>query len=244
MGVFVQSGRFGGAAFDPLDLSPSLWLDASDAASISSSAGAVSQWADLSTNGRHANQSSASAKPTTGTVTIGGVNALSFDGGDSLLTAPAQFVSASDGAFTAFAVVKFNTTSGTASIIDCDDEVVPRHNQMIRRDTTNVQSVRIQGGVVVDAAGTAVGTSAPYVLTARQAATTLETWVNGSSNGSSALTGTSATGTQALAVGFHNLDAGWQFLNGHIAEIILYPSALSPTDRAAVEAYLSAKWGV
>jgi hypothetical protein len=33
-------------------------------------------------------------------------------------------------------------------------------------------------------------------------------------------------------------------LNGDIAEIIMYDTALSDTDRAAVETYLLAKWGI
>jgi hypothetical protein len=34
-----------------------------------------------------------------------------------------------------------------------------------------------------------------------------------------------------------------EFFNGDIGEIIIYNSALSNTDRAAVEAYLTSKWG-
>jgi hypothetical protein len=45
--------------------------------------------------------------------------------------------------------------------------------------------------------------------------------------------------------------SGWVFLGGpyeaanaNIAEIIVYSSALSDTDRAAVESYLTSKWGI
>jgi hypothetical protein len=34
------------------------------------------------------------------------------------------------------------------------------------------------------------------------------------------------------------------YLNGDIAEIIIYNSALSDTDRGLVESYLLAKWGI
>jgi hypothetical protein len=33
-------------------------------------------------------------------------------------------------------------------------------------------------------------------------------------------------------------------LNGDIAEILIYSTALADADRTAVEAYLNAKWGV
>jgi hypothetical protein len=77
----------GGAApaFQPDDLSGLLiWLDADDPASITSSSGAVSQWSDRSGNARHVTQTTAGAKPTTGTTTQNGRNVLAFDGGDWL----------------------------------------------------------------------------------------------------------------------------------------------------------------
>lgn len=62
-----------------------LWLDASDGSTITHSSGAVSQWDDKSGSGNNATQGTASAQPTTGSVTVKGRNALSFDGGDVLL---------------------------------------------------------------------------------------------------------------------------------------------------------------
>ena len=84
MSLLAASGAV--AAFDPLTLSPALWLDASDAASITSSGGAVSQWSDKSGNAHHATQSVAASKPTTGANTQNGLNVLTFDGVDDYLT--------------------------------------------------------------------------------------------------------------------------------------------------------------
>ncbi len=74
--------------FSPLDLSPALWLDASDATTITASSGAVSEWRDKSGNARHATQATAAAQPTTGTATLNGLNVIDFDGsGDVLASA-------------------------------------------------------------------------------------------------------------------------------------------------------------
>ena len=53
-----------------------LWQDASDTSTITASGGVVSQWRDKSGNGWHA--SPTGAGPITGSVTIGGLNALNF----------------------------------------------------------------------------------------------------------------------------------------------------------------------
>lgn len=82
------AGGAGGPPFSPSDIAGMVaWFDASDGASITSSAGAVSQWADKSGNARHLVQNTAGKKPLTGTRTINGLNVLDFDGvDDQLLT--------------------------------------------------------------------------------------------------------------------------------------------------------------
>lgn len=64
--------------FTPLSLGPAMWFDASDTATITSSAGLVSQWDDKSGNARHATQATSSLQPTTGSQTQNGLNVLSF----------------------------------------------------------------------------------------------------------------------------------------------------------------------
>ena len=73
-----------------------LWLDASDTASITHVAGAVSQWNDKSGNNNHALQSSAAAKPTTGTRTQNGLNVIDFDGSGDFID---LYVCCPDGRF-------------------------------------------------------------------------------------------------------------------------------------------------
>jgi hypothetical protein len=72
-GSMSPTGSLGGAAtapWTPDALSSSTlkaWYKADDAASITSSSGAVSQWNDKSGNGNHVVQATGTAKPTTGT---------------------------------------------------------------------------------------------------------------------------------------------------------------------------------
>jgi len=56
-----------------------LWLDASDAATITEASGSVSQWDDKSGNGNHATQGTGAYQPTTGVSTVNGLNVLEFD---------------------------------------------------------------------------------------------------------------------------------------------------------------------
>lgn len=64
------------AVFDPLSLSPLLWLDASDENTITESAGSVSQWDDKSGNDYHATQGVGASQPTTGATSVNGLNVI------------------------------------------------------------------------------------------------------------------------------------------------------------------------
>jgi hypothetical protein len=74
------------------------WWDASDAATITAVSGAVSVWADKSGNGRTLYQGTAANRPATGTRTIGGRNALDFDGSNDCLLSGDPAVVATNGA--------------------------------------------------------------------------------------------------------------------------------------------------
>lgn len=75
---FVSTPAGSWSNFQPLSLSPSLWFDASNASSITSSSGLVSQWNDLSGNGLHLTQATSANQPTTGVTTQNGLNVINF----------------------------------------------------------------------------------------------------------------------------------------------------------------------
>jgi hypothetical protein len=82
----VYRGGNSGVAFLPTDLSNLLlWLDASDASTITETLGAVSQWDDKSGNGNHVTQGTASLQPVSGSNTLNSLNVIDFDGSDALV---------------------------------------------------------------------------------------------------------------------------------------------------------------
>jgi len=74
----------GNRFFTPADIATELWLDASDAGTITESGGAVSQLDDKSGNARHATQGIGVDQPTTNASGINGKPSLSFFTGDEL----------------------------------------------------------------------------------------------------------------------------------------------------------------
>lgn len=75
--------------WSPVVINPLAWFDATDAATITHSSGAVSQWS--SKNGSsHMLQGTAARRPMTGTATINGLNTIAFDGTDDALKTAAN----------------------------------------------------------------------------------------------------------------------------------------------------------
>lgn len=221
--TFIQSGRFpapGGGGFDPLSLSPALWFDASDAATITSSGGAVSQWDDKSGNVRHMTQGTAGNKPTTGAATLNGLNVISF-GADDWLTGTAFTPPSS---VTILAVMRTSDASHVA--ISGTAGTQAAWVATISSSSTTVALALAIVSMRVDGAAATVGTRG-------QMYTAL--------NGTHQIT-EQATGMNVWPlVSLNTHQSAFQFV-GDFAELIICVTP-STTDRDACEAYLKAKWG-
>lgn len=249
--VLVNPYRFA-ATFDPLTL-PGLavWLDPSDAASITASGGAVSQVNDKSGNGRHFTQSSAGAKPATGAHTQNGLNVLDFDGGDWL-----DFDAGSDSLdiapWTMFAVLYDSSGGG--------------YRRVMNATTTAGAGTDYSGGQAIflfrnnSAALAAICDASATATTGAYSDTT---WFVGRSEHvqspsgavNVAVDGTAAASTGSGSPGnirylrLGNGDGGpstprsnegWI---GRMGEVILCNADLTAGEILAVEQYLAAKWG-
>lgn len=234
----------GESPWTPSSLNTLVWLDASDETSVTHSSNAVSQWSDKSGNNYHFTQSTATNNPTTNSSTIGGLNALDFDGSD--ITSQADYLQNTSVPF-----------SGTHSIF-----VV-----MLARsaDTDYTRVLENSNGFVF---GLGSGNT-DFMTIYRPAPTSawndldtntptqsvLNAGIYGVTNDNSTATpyvnGTAQNtknGNMTVNMtGGMNLGAwtgGDQAFDGLIGEIIITPNVLSSAYRQKVEGYLAHKWGL
>ena len=215
-----------------------LWLDASDASTITVSTG-VSVWADKSGNGRNATQATGGKQPAY-TNTLNGKNIVTFQGTDDTLQI------ANNAAF---------NTSAVTYIIIARQAAANNESLFYKASATS----GIDGFIFRYRAGTVIW---PYQKNDGNAATlsyasntntnaniysvTLDASAQAAHvNGTQVATATVATGysdTGPLWLGSRR-DIG-EFLNGDIAEVLFFSRALTPSERGRIEKALGRKWGI
>lgn len=217
----------------------SLWLDASDLSTITESTGSVSQWNDKSGNTNHATQSTGSAQPTTGSVTIGGLNTIRFTTDNFMDIPTLNFTNV-----TGFLVARQNSNSSSG-----DDS----GGVTLGNTSNNYQLLRysnISGNGRLSYYSNAIPEvfynfgadmiNVPLVVTNILDADTVYSEIR--SNGSTVVTGGYAGRTMSintLCKLFSNARPGLD-----IGEIILCDAVLSDDKINQVEAYLNNKWGI
>ena len=242
--------------FSPLSLSPALWL--------SDTGADASQWDDLSGNGRHATQVTAANRPSIETNVLNGRQVRRGNGSQFLTisSSTALFNEFHSGAATVFMVVRSGTTAnpnalygllsnsggstatrtGFALLFD-DRSSVPANNRAgfsVWRNNTEMVS-RDSDNLAANTWGILSGT----VDTAEA---NLSEKIQLRINGGSPHTSSGSFGNTAQTNASENLSvfafASSFYLVGDIAEILIFPTALSIADRENVENYLSQKWGI
>jgi len=104
------------ALWTPAEITTALWLDASDASTITLSATNVSQWNDKSGNGRHATQTTAARRPAYTTAGKNGLNVVTFQSANTHWMSLPNSTNPS-GANAVFVAAKPNNSSASAMII-------------------------------------------------------------------------------------------------------------------------------
>jgi hypothetical protein len=248
----------GKQTFSPLDLSPALWLDASDTATITASGGSVSQWNDKSGNGRNVTQGTAAAQPTTGTRTLNGLNVLNFDGGDGLVSANSFTEFRTNKAVTvAFVVITDRTNAANEGIVSADSGLYDFNTGfVVERSTTNLQyaiGAGSGGGVSAYSVRRVANTTTTAMLVVTDVSASANTTgmsVNAVAQSLTIIDGTMAT-SSFLSTGSaaHRIGIGFRpsygslHLDGAIAEVIVTASVLTAAQRSGLETYLRNKWG-
>jgi hypothetical protein len=247
LSLFLTMG--GSSAFSPSDISGlSLWLDASDAATLfQDSAGTtpaaadsdpVGRWADKSGAGRHHTQSADAKRPALRKAAQNARDALEFDGANDCFNAAVSFQALAAG--TAFFVVKIDQDPPATSAVsglcnygsdsnvhfpfDGDGVIYDNWGTTARKTTVNPATTLAQWNVY--AAASAAGAWA--------------NWLNGAQLFT---TGTNTVGWVAQPSCRLGANSAETFLlDGRIGEVVVYDSFLPAGNRQAVEAYLKAKW--
>lgn len=230
------SNGLGVLSFEPSqDAELFAWFDASDATTITDSAGEVISWASK-IGGVSADQPSAPQRPTTGTRTLGGLNALSF-GGTAHLYGPVTLPNTGqfalhmavdlDGANNAFAALV--SMDGASSDFQLDANSTTgfegRLNITGAGSTVNLSGGPFSGPMIVQIL---------FNLPANQA----EVFVNGVQR---ATTTMSAALDASQTIGILTNRSRNASVPGAVGEIVLSSSLTNRTD---VAAYLGAKWGI
>ena len=207
-----------------------LWLDAADLTTITQSGGAVSQWNDKSGNGNNAVQATSANQPISGTITQNGLNVLNLTGKTMTyptisLTTMTVFCVYRQLDFTSYrqplsvgAFAFFYAHGGTVGIgrLGATDEASADWSTY----GLNTSAYTIYGGTV-----------------SISGSTTTNLYFNGTNAASNTVN--SSGGVVRYEIGRSEL-----INSGYIAEIILYNTVLTATQRQSVESYLAQKWGL
>jgi hypothetical protein len=227
-----------------------LWLDASDASTVTLDTG-VSEWRDKSGTGQKFTQDTGGNQPAYLTNGIGGKPALGFTASSShfmrgtfshALTGITSLVVATMESATQNNGRMFSLTVAGASNADFAGT---GHLAPTKRSGTT-QAVACQHDGASRASVSIAGYSTPFIQCSHHDGTTLSNRVN---NGTAA-THTfgappwSATFTNMMLSTFNATATPSAFLTGKIAEVIVYGRDLTADERAAVHKYLGSKYGI
>lgn len=220
----VGTGGGGGGGSVP---NTNLWAYYEADNGVTQSGGAVSQWDDLSGNGRHLTQSTAGNKPTFSS------NTISFDGTSDYLSISASIAQQS----TIYLVLKLNSTSGPQLLFgDALNGYGAWDNSL-----SQFQAGDNAGSGLVNSGGTYSNTTTYYLVRFR---------FNGASslcqvNNTTAGTGTLGTGTIAspFAIGA-GIFSGSPYAYGAFTLKAVYIYQGGAGDDAGLKTYTTSKWGL
>lgn len=222
-----------------------LWLDGADPSptSMTFSAGTsnITVWRDKSGNGYNA---TATGSPVFLSNAINGVAAVRFNNGPYFL----GDISGMFETFTCFAVAVTDAVSTSPDQRLVSLSAVGRTDYQtassaialfIQTTTAAIQTYRN----LTNVASNAVSANVPFLAVSQYNGTNGFMFVNGRTG---TFSGTASTGTFNITrYGIGNAaNVTSEFWRGSIGEVLLYSTALSPTERQFVEGYLSKKWNI
>lgn len=220
------------------------WYDAAAAATLTLSGSTVTAWSDKSGAGMHVTQ--ASTGPTRGTATLAGTPVLTFGGSHRLRRAGTALMPA---AGTISVVMRVNTTAlptylGQPFSLTAGNQPAPadhwHHSPGLNNLFAGMPDQNQEWHPLRSQSTWGVLTTARKLVAGTASA---QQWFQGSSVLARSWSSSAwRMADQALCVGQRD-DGVVQFV-GDLAEIVVTNTWISDADRAALESYLRAKWGI
>ena len=250
VGMAVCSYSFGNlstATFDKFSFMTSvpqrsanlmMWLRSD--VGVTTSSGAVTNWADQSGNGYNATQTSGSARPTLTTNAVNGLPAITFNGSSQFLNLPAGFSNLSQGV-SFFFVMKPGTTMNYP--IDLGNG--GSSNDQAIYGTANYIYFYTYGTsyALVTSDSTGYTPNVYQVLEVVHDGTSSgKIYKNGTQTGTGTVYPLNTITRSTNRIGQYG--GGGYFYSGDIAEIIVMSKGASASERAGIESYFYSKYAV
>ena len=224
--------RGGNGLFLPTSISGlKLWLDASDASTITQSGGSVSQWNDKSGNANHATQATGANQPLTGTDTVNGKNAITFNGTSAFMMLTNAI---SSGNKTIFFVMRGDSTASTVTLIGSDAPSGTNTTGYLYLTQSGSANTEYYRGF---------SSLSTYKNGTLQAYTTRGGAFTGLYNDTANIV--TSVGVASISVFKYICGGAFSYYHKGLGlEVIAYDSILSTTQLNKVGQYLSSKWGI
>jgi len=255
--------RIYGSSFSPTAIAGcSLWLDAADATTITLNTTKVTQWNDKSVSGYNFTQGTSGNQPTYSTASQNTLNTITFTSANSTyLVGTASTTFMGTNSISVYGVFKINDSTSASSVF-AKSLYGPGAGRiaLAARDpgtpatlVSGVQGATQNAFVITSDTYTAGAWRTVGFVTDRLGFTTTA-YQNGTSLGDvtiSSDTTTNLTNSSSMLVGAYNSFSsgglppqGGYYLDGAVAELLLFSTALTTNQRQQVEGYLAWKWGL
>ena len=213
----------------PADLTTELWLDASDASTVTESGGAVSAWNDKSGNSRNLTQDTPANQPTYTTGGLGGNNIMTLDGSD-FFDGTIPIPNTADDLLIYF-VGNPNAIGAYHNMYENSGGNPMVWVQSSNKWEMNTSRLVIDGYIGTDhIAGFRTKTTGP----------SSSFWGNG---GTIQTGGSSLSSWPSSNMKLFNRNGGACY-NGTVGELIFIDGSVPESDRLKLEGYLAWKWGL
>lgn len=215
----------------------SLWLDATDATTLTTSSGVLLQWRDKSGFSRHANAVSATA-PSVQSNALVLKNMVRFDGTDFMDLANQPWPG-NTGSSTIFIVERRRSSASGGYLFGSASSTPALASAIGYKSNTTAAAVSASSEVSGAVSGFSAITTEPTRVWAVRGAPGAWSLLINNANVGSISAFTAPSGTPSLMLGRYVNS----YLTGDIGEVLIFSRALSDAERQTMTLYLMGKWG-